>query len=81
VRLVEDVHLAAQVAGRIGQPVAQVADLVDARIRANEVLPVPRGPTNRTACDTRSVRTAFRSVSTTASWPTIWLNVWARQRR
>ena len=30
-----------------------------ARIRASDVLPVPRGPTNSIACDTRSVRTAF----------------------
>src|SRR4051794_12889670 len=52
-----------------------------ARIRASDVLPVPRGPTNRTACDTRSERTALRSVSTTAVWPTISENRWARQRR
>ena len=52
-----------------------------ARIRASEVLPVPRGPTNRIAWRPRSVRTALRSVSTTASWPTISLKVWARQRR
>jgi hypothetical protein len=52
-----------------------------ARIRASDVLPVPRGPTNRTAWLTRSDRTALRSVSTTASWPTISPKVWARQRR
>src|SRR4029079_8870230 len=52
-----------------------------ARIRAREVLPVPRGPTNRTAWLTRSALTALRSVSTTASWPTISPKVWARQRR
>src|SRR3989454_237335 len=52
-----------------------------ARMRASEVLPVPRGPTNRIACATRLVRTALRSVSTTASWPTTWANVCARQRR
>ena len=42
-----------------------------ATIRASEVLPVPRGPTKRSAWATRPVRTALRSVSTTASWPTI----------
>ena len=52
-----------------------------ARIRASDVLPVPRGPTNRIACETRPARTAFRSVSTTACWPTISAKVWARQRR
>ena len=52
-----------------------------ARMRASDVLPVPRGPVNRTACDTRPVRTALRSVDTTASCPTISENVWARQRR
>ena len=50
-------------------------------MRASEVLPVPRGPTNRTAWLTRSERTPLRRVWTTASWPTIWANVWARQRR
>ena len=52
-----------------------------ARIRASDVLPVPRGPVNRIACDTRPVSTALRSVETTASCPTISENVWARQRR
>ena len=52
-----------------------------ARIRASEVLPVPRGPVNRIAWATRPVATALRSVETTASWPTISENVWARQRR
>jgi hypothetical protein len=65
-----------------GSPSCRLVQLTAfATIRASDVLPVPRGPTNRIACDTRSVRTAFRSVSTTASWPTIWLKVWARQRR
>ena len=92
VRLVEDVDLAAQLAGRVGEALAQVADGVDAavaggvdldqvegraladrrrttgsgrtaspswrsvqltalaRIRASDVLPVPRGPTKRMAC-------------------------------
>ena len=52
-----------------------------ARIRASDVLPVPRGPVNRIACETCPVATALRSVATTASWPTISENVWARQRR
>ena len=52
-----------------------------ARIRASDVLPVPRGPVNRIACATRPVATALRSVATTASWPTISENVCARQRR
>ena len=52
-----------------------------ARIRASEVLPVPRGPVNRIACATWPVATALRSVATTASCPTISENVWARQRR
>ena len=38
-------------------------------------------PTKRIAWDTRSDRTALRSVSTTACWPTISANVCARQRR
>src|SRR5689334_9223021 len=50
-------------------------------MRASDVLPVPRGPTKRIACATRLVRTALRRVSTTASWPTTWANVCARQRR
>ena len=66
-----------------GSPVAprlvQLSAL--ARIRASEVLPVPRGPVNRIACETCPVSTALRSVATTASWPTISENVWARQRR
>ena len=52
-----------------------------ARIRASDVLPVPRGPVNRMAWATWPVATALRSVATTASWPTISENVWARQRR
>ena len=52
-----------------------------ARIRASDVLPVPRGPVNRSACATLPVATALRSVATTASCPTISLKVWARQRR
>lgn len=51
-----------------GSPSRRSVQLIAfARIRASEVLPVPRGPTNRIACATRPVRTAFRSVSTTAS--------------
>src|SRR6476469_4457337 len=41
-----------------------------ARMRAIDVLPVPRGPANRYACRTWSCSSAFRSVRTTASWPT-----------
>ena len=41
-----------------------------ARIRASDVLPVPRGPANRYAWRTRPVEIAFFSVCTTASWPT-----------
>ena len=52
-----------------------------ATIRASEVLPVPRGPTNSRPWASRFVRTALRRVVTTASWPTISANVWARQRR
>src|SRR3954451_13355703 len=52
-----------------------------ATIRARLVLPVPRGPVNRIAWGTRPVLTALRSVVTTAVWPTISANVWARQRR
>ena len=52
-----------------------------ATMRAIEVLPVPRGPTNSSAWETLSERTAFRSVATTGSCPTISPKVWARQRR
>ena len=52
-----------------------------ATIRASDVLPVPRGPVNRSAWATWPVATALRSVATTASCPTISLKVWARQRR
>ncbi len=41
-----------------------------ARMRAIEVFPVPRGPAKRYACRTWSDSIAFRSVRTTASWPT-----------
>ena len=65
-----------------GSPSLRFVQLIAfARIRASDVLPVPRGPTKSTAWATRSVRTALRSVSTTASCPTTWANVWARQRR
>src|SRR5215211_5625291 len=49
-------------------PCAQFSDL--ARIRAIDVLPVPRGPANRYACRTWPDATAFLSVRTTPSWPT-----------
>ena len=52
-----------------------------ARIRAIDVLPVPRGPTKSIAWATAFARTAFRSVVTTACWPTISPNVCARHRR
>jgi len=46
-----------------------------ARIRASEVLPVPRGPTTRIACETRPVRTvaglvvlAGQACYTAAEW-------------
>ena len=41
-----------------------------ARMRAIDVLPVPRGPAKRYACRTWPCSIAFRSVRTTASWPT-----------
>ena len=46
-------------------PAAQLSAL--ARIRAIDVLPVPRGPAKRYACRTWSSSIAFRSVLTTAS--------------
>ena len=49
-------------------PCAQLSAL--ARMRAIEVLPVPRGPAKRYACRTWSRAIAFFSVRTTASWPT-----------
>ncbi len=52
-----------------------------ARMRAVDVLPVPRGPTRRYAWTRRSVATARRRVLTMASWPTTSLKRWARQRR
>src|SRR6185437_16156435 len=41
-----------------------------ARIRASDVLPVPRGPANRYACRTWPEEIAFLSVRTIASCPT-----------
>ena len=41
-----------------------------ARMRASEVLPVPRGPANRYAWRICPCEIAFCSVRTTASWPT-----------
>ena len=46
-------------------PCAQLSAF--ARIRAIEVLPVPRGPAKRYACRTWSVASALRSVRTTPS--------------
>ncbi len=65
-----------------GSPSRTLGQLIAlATIRASDVLPVPRGPTNNKPWPRRFVRTAFRRVVTTASWPTISPNVWARQRR
>jgi hypothetical protein len=41
-----------------------------ARMRASEVLPVPRGPAKRYAWRTCPAEIAFLSVRTTGSWPT-----------
>ena len=49
-------------------PWAQLSAL--ARMRASDVLPVPRGPAKRYAWRTLSASIALRSVRTTASWPT-----------
>src|SRR6266852_2886575 len=51
------------------------------RILAALVLPVPRGPVNRYACDGRPSLTAFFSVRVTCSWPTISSKRRGRQRR
>src|SRR5438552_13224260 len=51
------------------------------RILAALVLPVPRGPVNRYACDGRPSLTALRRVRVTCSWPTISSNRRGRQRR
>ena len=40
-----------------------------------------RADEEQAVADSRPSRTALRSVSTTACWPMIWSNVWARQRR
>jgi hypothetical protein len=52
-----------------------------AKIRAVEVLPVPRGPTKRYACAMRLRLIAFFNVRTTWSWPTTSANVWGRHFR
>ena len=52
-----------------------------ARMRASEVLPVPRGPAKRYAWRTCPRSIAFSSVRTTASWPTTSPNVWGRYLR
>src|SRR5216684_7604616 len=51
------------------------------RIRAALVLPVPRGPVNRYACDGRPSLTAFFRVRVTCSWPKISSKRRGRQRR
>ena len=60
-------------------PCSQLTDF--ARIRASDVLPVPRGPAKRYACRTLSCSIAFVSVRTTASWPTTSAKVWGRYLR
>ena len=60
-------------------PCAQLIDL--ARMRASDVLPVPRGPANRYACRTLSCSIAFESVRTTAACPTTSAKVWGRYLR
>ena len=52
-----------------------------ARMRASDVLPVPRGPANRYAWRTLPCPTAFVSVRTTASCPTTSAKVWGRYLR
>src|SRR5688572_19225009 len=52
-----------------------------ARMRAVDVLPVPRGPTNRYAWASRSPVTARRSVVKIGSWPTSSPKRCARKRR
>ncbi len=49
-----------------------------ARMRAIDVFPVPRGPAKMYAWRTWSCAIAFRSVRTTASWPTRSANVRGR---
>ena len=49
-----------------------------ARMRAVDVLPVPRGPLNRYAWETRSSRTALRRARTTCSWPSTSSKRWDR---
>ena len=46
-----------------------------------EVLPVPRGPTNRYACAILSLATALRRVVTIGSWPISSAKRWERHRR
>ena len=71
-----DVPFAIAVAtGRVGSKSAlgpPSAFIALARIRAIDVLPVPRGPANRYAWRTWSCSIALRSVRTTASWPMTW---------
>ena len=52
-----------------------------ARMRASDVLPVPRGPAKRYAWRTLPCSTAFVSVRTTASCPTTSAKVWGRYLR
>src|SRR3954470_11004122 len=52
-----------------------------ARIRAEVVLPHPRGPVKRNACATRPVFKAFTSVRTTCSCPVRSENRWGRYLR
>ncbi|MNS60630.1 hypothetical protein D3C72_936370 [compost metagenome] len=54
--------------GKSVGPLAQLTLL--ARMRATEVLPVPRGPQNRYAWPSRPCLIADASVRATGSWPT-----------
>ena len=65
-----------------GSPASSCSQLrALARMRAVDVLPVPRGPLKRYACPTRSVPTALRNAATTWPWPMISPNSAGRYRR
>jgi hypothetical protein len=52
-----------------------------ARIRADVVLPTPRGPANTNACASRPLASALRSVRVTACCPTTSSNFCGRHFR
>ena len=79
VPLVIEVHAWQVLSGLAVGPCAQLMPL--ARMRASEVLPVPRGPANRYAWRTLPCSMAFVSVRTTASCPTTSANVCGRYFR